>query len=62
MSRIVVFLLACATLLAVVLQATATQSNLTSPAGSVAFGAQVKVLPNGNLVVIDTKDPANGAA
>jgi hypothetical protein len=36
--------------------------DLDGPPGSVAFGANVAVLPNGNLVVTDPRRPPNGAA
>ena len=40
----------------------AAQFDLIGPPGSVGFGAQVAVLPNGNLVVTDPRRPPNGAA
>ena len=40
----------------------ASQLNWVSPAGSVAFGSSVAVLPNGNIVVTDPCDPSGGAA
>lgn len=40
----------------------AAQFDLVGPPGSVGFGAQVAVLPNGNLVVTDPRRPPDGAA
>lgn len=40
----------------------AAQFDLVGPPGSVAFGAQIAVLPNGNLVVTDPRRPPDGAA
>lgn len=40
----------------------AAQVNWAGPPGSVGFGFAVKVLPNGNIVVVDPCDPAGGAA
>lgn len=40
----------------------AAQLDLVGPPGSVGFGAQVAVLPNGNLVVTDPRRPPDGAA
>jgi hypothetical protein len=40
----------------------AAQIDLVGPPGSVAFGAQVAVLPNGNLVVTDPRRSPDGAA
>ena len=40
----------------------AAQVIWSGPASSVAFGFAVKVLPNGNIVVVDPCDPAGGAA
>ncbi|MFT3807111.1 Calx-beta domain-containing protein [Arenimonas sp.] len=42
--------------------AMAGQVDWQGPAGSLKFGAQVAVLPNGNIVVTDPADPAGGAA
>ncbi|MCK7595310.1 hypothetical protein [Pseudomarimonas salicorniae] len=40
----------------------AEQFDLAGPPGSVGFGAQIAVLPNGNLVVTDPRRPPDGAA
>jgi hypothetical protein len=39
-----------------------SQIDLQGPPGSVAFGAQIAVLPNGNIVVTDPRRPPSGAA
>jgi hypothetical protein len=43
-------------------QLQAGQIDLHGPPGSVSFGAQVAVLPNGNIVTTDPRRPPNGAA
>src|SRR5689334_3263548 len=36
------------------------QTDIAGPPGSASFGAVVKVLPNGNFVVVDTYGPVSG--
>jgi hypothetical protein len=40
----------------------AAQVDILGPSGSVAFGSRVAVLPNGNMVITDPRDPSGGAA
>jgi Repeat of unknown function (DUF5650) len=51
-------LAACALNIAPVPASAAFTSTLPTPAGSVAFGSYVAVLPNGNIVVVDYNAPA----
>lgn len=41
------------------LSAQAAQTDIAGPAGSVRFGDVVRVLPNGNIVVVDTRGPVS---
>lgn len=50
---------ACAACTVPCFASAAIVSTLQTPAGSVAFGASVAVLPNGNIVVVDTDGPVS---
>jgi hypothetical protein len=52
----------CSSLLLTAHMSHATQVDILGPPGSVGFGAQVAVLPNGNIVITDPRDPSGGAA
>ncbi len=61
-SRQLISVIFGAALLFTVSNSQSAQVNWAGPAGSVAFGNDVAVLPNGNIVVTDPCDPADGAA